>query len=62
VNDEAESAATVGQRLRCANCGREADNKAKGWRALHGRGEPQDQPETFVFCPVCAEQEFGDHS
>lgn len=47
------------QPLRCTECGRPADEDMKGWQALHGRSEAEDQPETFVFCPECAEQEFG---
>ena len=43
----------------CTECGRRADDGAKGWRALRGRGEPGDQPEVFVFCPECAAREFG---
>jgi hypothetical protein len=46
--------------LRCAECGREADDTARGWRALHGRETPEDEPEAFVFCPGCAEREFGE--
>jgi hypothetical protein len=45
--------------LRCAECGREADHKARGWRALHRKEDPADEPEAFVFCPACWEREFG---
>lgn len=45
--------------LRCAECGRAADEDARGWRALHGREHPEDQPETIIFCPHCAQREFG---
>jgi len=37
--------------LRSAECGREADAQARGWRALYGRELPEDAPEAFVFCP-----------
>ncbi len=47
------------EKLRCAECGRESDDQARGWRARHGREYPHDQPETLVFCPECAEREFG---
>ena len=46
-------------RLVCANCGLRAPSDAKGWKAFHGLDEPDDQSETFVFCPECAEQGFG---
>jgi hypothetical protein len=35
------------------------DEGAGGWRALLGRKYPEDQPETFVFCPDCTEREFA---
>lgn len=38
----------------------ETDDLAHGWKALHGREYPEDQPETFVFCPKCWEREFRD--
>ncbi len=43
----------------CAECGEVADEDAKGWRALFLRSQPEDQPEVGVFCPGCAEREFG---
>jgi len=43
----------------CEECGREADERARGWRALHGSEFDEDDLETFVFCPACAEQLFG---
>lgn len=43
---------------RCAECGRLADEDARGWRALHGREHPEDPPEVVTFCPECAEREF----
>jgi DNA-directed RNA polymerase subunit RPC12/RpoP len=46
------------ERLRCAECGREAEDDTRGWRGLHGREYPEDQPETLVFCPECWEREF----
>ena len=48
--------------LRCEECGREArkDEESKGWRAFLA-GDPQDDPpEVAVFCPECAEREFGE--
>ncbi len=45
--------------LRCEECGREADDRARGWRALHGKELDEDYMETFVYCPWCAERFFG---
>jgi hypothetical protein len=45
--------------MRCAECGRLADERAVGWRALLGCEFPDDQAEVFVFCPECAEREFA---
>lgn len=42
-----------------AECGQVANEDAKGWRALVLRSLPEDQPEVGVFCPECAEREFG---
>jgi hypothetical protein len=47
--------------VRCAECGAEADEKAAGWRGYLGQ-DPNEDPEpiAFVFCPECAEREFGE--
>lgn len=50
---------TPAERLRCAECARAADDQARGWRALHGRDHPEDEPETIIFCAQCAQREFG---
>jgi hypothetical protein len=42
--------------MRCEECGREADGTARGWRATSGNGSLM----VAVFCPECAEREFGD--
>lgn len=46
--------------LQCKECGRLSHGKAPGWRALLN-GEPDVDEFDFVtiFCPVCAEREFG---
>jgi hypothetical protein len=31
-------------------------------REYHGVDEPDDQSEAFVFCPECAEREFGSNA
>ena len=46
-------------RLRCAECGREADEGARGWRGLLARANPEDEPEVVTFCSECAERDFG---
>jgi len=46
--------------LVCANCGRRSWGKARGWQALLGYTLREDEfPHAFVFCPECAEGEFG---
>ena len=53
--------ATVGTELRCEECGQIADAEMKGWRALLGV-DPDDECRGLtanVFCPECAEREFG---
>jgi len=46
--------------MRCAQCGKTADEKATDWRAYRvdepGGGE---LPELAFYCPVCAYTEFG---
>ena len=47
--------------LVCAQCGREAPPDAKGWVMHLGYDPREDEwPVAFVFCPECAEREFGD--
>jgi hypothetical protein len=46
--------------VRCSECGIEADDKARGWRAMLGE-EDDGELMVGVFCPACAEREFGDH-
>jgi hypothetical protein len=46
--------------LTCAECGALSPPDALGWRALLGYDPREDeQAEAFVFCPACAEREFG---
>lgn len=50
------------KRLLCAECERESDEHALGWRAyLAGGldGEEGEVEEALVFCPACAKREFG---
>jgi hypothetical protein len=50
----------VGQQgsiIRCAECGTESDELATGWRAY--LAEDFDEDEVLLFCPRCANREFG---
>jgi hypothetical protein len=43
--------------LTCGECGREQREGERGWKAyLPPHDEP---PETLIFCPECADREFG---
>ena len=46
--------------LRCLECGEEADEAAEGWKALLGGGYEGEPREIGIFCPDCAEREFGE--
>jgi DNA-directed RNA polymerase subunit RPC12/RpoP len=47
-----------GRNLRCAECGREQTAGELGWKAYLTTDE--DEPaEASVYCPECAEGEFG---
>lgn len=44
--------------LSCAECLRRwPENEPHGWRGLLSDDEP---PEVVLFCPECAEREFGE--
>jgi hypothetical protein len=46
--------------LTCLECGERADEKARGWRALVPYDfEGDEQPDLSLYCPSCAEREFG---
>jgi hypothetical protein len=50
-------------RVRCQECGREAEVEAHaaGWVAYRvDLPDDPDEPEVIVFCPECARREFGD--
>jgi hypothetical protein len=53
----------VGQtetRLGCVECGAESNQLASGWRAYRAPAkEEEPEGEIFMFCPECAEREFG---
>ena len=47
--------------LICEECGRQADVEAAGWRIYHVEDteEPGAPHIIVVYCPECAEREFG---
>jgi hypothetical protein len=46
--------------LACLECGARADERARGWRALIPYFEEEEEaPDLSIYCPVCAEREFG---
>jgi hypothetical protein len=60
MDERAASEYRVLAGLKCAECGQyEVGAATKGWRALLGREYPEAEPEVVVFCPECAEREFG---
>jgi hypothetical protein len=44
----------------CLECGRETTGAEKGWRAVLAGGV-EDELEVAVYCPSCAEREFGEN-
>ena len=53
--------------LRCAECGREAETEfeAHGWRpdlTTREEGAEEATAAVAVYCPECAEREFGEVS
>ena len=57
----ATRARSLGMVLWCAECGAESDELATGWRAFLGAAldEDEQEAELLMFCPACAEREFG---
>lgn len=45
--------------LRCLECGAVSHDCAYGWKALLGGGYEGEPLEVGIFCPDCAEREFG---
>jgi hypothetical protein len=55
-------AKVVGQQgsiIQCAECGAESDGLAAGWRAYLAADFDEDEGEVVLFCPDCADREFG---
>ena len=46
--------------LVCVECGRTSTGSAEGWRSLLGGGYDIGELEAPVYCPGCAQAEFGD--
>jgi hypothetical protein len=47
------------RRLVCVECRRETTGPEKGWRAVLAGGV-EDELGVVVYCPACAEREFGE--
>jgi hypothetical protein len=47
-----------GRHLTCVECAREQAASERGWRAYLTVDE-DDPAEAIVYCPECAEREFG---
>jgi hypothetical protein len=45
--------------MQCEECGAEADYRAAGWRAYRNDEPEDEEPIILVYCPACAEREFG---
>jgi hypothetical protein len=44
----------------CVECGSQSDARWVGWRAYRVDDPELDEPPTLgLYCPVCAEAEFG---
>ncbi|HSC91500.1 MAG TPA: hypothetical protein VLB86_07595 [Gaiellaceae bacterium] len=46
--------------LECVECGRVETAAAAGWKAYVADGHEFPASEVLVYCPGCAEREFGD--
>jgi hypothetical protein len=44
--------------LECVECGVLSTGNAAGWRAIVGPGDGLED-ELAVYCPACADREFG---
>jgi hypothetical protein len=47
--------------VRCAERGKLGEGSMEGWRAMLGTDiDDENTPtETYLFCPACADREFG---
>lgn len=47
-------------KLECVECGDAARDSGAGWKAYVADGFEFPASEVLVYCPACAEREFGD--
>jgi len=62
VERKSSGEATLGRPvvLTCLECGVRSDGNARGWRALIPYFfEDDETPDLSLYCPSCAEREFG---
>jgi len=52
-----EDQTTLAQLFLCQECHREWTDVQERWRLYV---MPDDSDETLMYCPVCADREFGD--
>jgi hypothetical protein len=46
--------------LTCIECSRHSDSAARGWKVFRADDPDEDDHPTFgVYCPDCADREFG---
>jgi len=45
--------------VRCVECDRVAEGTPDGWKAFVGGGYEGEPIEVLVYCPACADREFG---
>jgi hypothetical protein len=55
----ARTAAVPRTGLACLECGARADDRAHGWQAFLADGIEFPRPQVLVYCPSCADREFG---
>jgi hypothetical protein len=53
-----ESTPPTTKQLQCGECGRVSRENERGWKAYLGDADDGGD-ELLVFCPGCAEREFG---
>lgn len=47
--------------LVCIECGRRADEEARGWQGHLVDLDDDGDDEVVFYCPLCATREFGTH-
>ena len=58
--DRVRTRFTSGSLVRCAECGCSSGVRWAGWRACRMDDVTRNElPELAIFCPECAEREFG---